>query len=318
MPISCLCGTFDERLFAQDAELPPPHPVPAMQVVPQPYDQDSFTRDGHEIVRYHRGPELPRTFLFPVIGPAGRSLTRMGHPQDPVGHSHHNSVWISHSDVNGVNFWSHSGTGRIVHERLEKYTDADEAASLLATNAWKNVDGDVVLRARRRVTVAPLDRDEWQMTIDLELWTDKSPATFAKTSFGLLGVRMAKTIGVHDGGGRITNSEGAVNEKAVFWQPARWCDYSGPIAPGASEGIAMLDHPVNPNHPTKFHVRDDGWMGACLSFDGPLTLEAGKPLLLRYALYVHRDVAPTENIEARWKAFAATEMPTTLALPNKK
>lgn len=66
---------------AQEA-LPKPKPVPRMQVIPMPYHQASFQRDGVEITRYHFGPGLHRPFLFPIIGPSGRSLTRMGHPWD--------------------------------------------------------------------------------------------------------------------------------------------------------------------------------------------------------------------------------------------
>src|SRR6267154_1046201 len=80
-----------------------PQPVPRMQVVPQPHAQISFQRDGVEIARYHYGDDNPRPFIFPVIGPSGRSLTRMGHPHDPESHSHHNSVWVSYQNVNGVN-----------------------------------------------------------------------------------------------------------------------------------------------------------------------------------------------------------------------
>ena len=74
-------------------EVPEPKPVPRLQVIPQPYGQVSFQRDGVEITRYHFGADLERPFLFPVVGPSGRSLTRMGHPRDPETHSHHNSVW---------------------------------------------------------------------------------------------------------------------------------------------------------------------------------------------------------------------------------
>ncbi len=81
---------------AQEA-LPKPKPVPRMQVIPMPYHQASFQRDGVELTRYHFGPGLHRPFLFPVIGQSGISLTRMGHPHDPESHSHHNSVWISHT-----------------------------------------------------------------------------------------------------------------------------------------------------------------------------------------------------------------------------
>ena len=65
--------------LASEAPLPEPKPVPRLQVVPQPYGQASFQREGVEITRYHFGDGLERPFLFPVIGPSGRSLTRMGH-----------------------------------------------------------------------------------------------------------------------------------------------------------------------------------------------------------------------------------------------
>src|SRR5687768_551831 len=57
-----------------------PKQVPFIQAVPQPYDQLSFQRDGTEIARYHYGKDLRRPFVFPLVGPSGRSLTRMGHP----------------------------------------------------------------------------------------------------------------------------------------------------------------------------------------------------------------------------------------------
>jgi len=109
------------NVLAQET-LPRPKPVPRMQVIPMPYHQASFQRDGVEITRYHFGPGLHRPFLFPVIGPSGRSLTRMGHPHDPESHSHHNSVWISHNDVDGMSFWSDRGGGKIRHKRIVKLT----------------------------------------------------------------------------------------------------------------------------------------------------------------------------------------------------
>ena len=114
---------------------------------------------------------------------------------------------------------------------------------------------------------------------------------------------MAKTIGVTDGGGIIRNSEGGINEKQVFWKRARWVDYSGPITHDKSEGITLFDHPQNPNFPSYFHVRNDGWMGASLTFDGPRKILPDNPLHLRYGLYIHSDMKPKEDIEERWKQF---------------
>jgi len=281
-----------------------PRPLPQLQVVPLPYDQASFQREGVELTRYHFAPTLNRPFLYPVNGPSGWSLTRMGHPRDPQSHSHHNSVWISHTDVGGVDFWSDSGAGKIRHRRIVKYEDAGDRSAVLTENEWTTKEGKVLLDEKRQVTVLLLGQGEWMMVIDMELKARDAAVTLGKTPFGVIGVRMAKTIGVNDGGGMIRNSEDAVNEKDVFWKRAKWVDYSGAIKDQKCiEGITLFDHPQNPNHPAYFHVRNDGWMGASLTFEAPMMLEPTKPLRLRYGLYVHGGLKPVESIEAVWKRF---------------
>lgn len=289
---------------ASEQEIPEPKPVPRLQIVPQAYAQASFQRDGVEITRYHFGAGLERPFLFPVIGPSGRSLTRMGHPHDPESHSHHNSVWMSHVDVNGVDFWSDRRLGTVRHKRIVKYEDQGETSYLVAENEWVDKNGKVLLSETRKVSVVLLDGKEWLLVIDSMFTAKDKPATLGKTPFGLLGVRMAKTIGVNDGGGRIRNSEGGVNEKEILWKRARWVDYSGAIENGVIEGITLFDHPSNPNHPSYFHVRNDGWMGASLTFDGPWEIAPDKPLRVRYGLYIHSEMKPPAEIDSRWKRFA--------------
>ena len=287
--------------------LPAAKPVPRMQVLPLPGDQASVCRDGQEISRYYFSNDLYRPFLYPMIGPSGKSLTRMGHPRDPNGHSHHNSMWISHHDVNGVGFWNDakSSEGRIVHQRVVRYEDADAEALIEVQNAW--VDGagkgQTLLVEQRAMRFVPQPQGQWLLVLDITLAAQKKPVTLGKTNFGPIGVRMAKTIGVHDGGGMIRNSEGAVNEPQVHEKPARWVDYSGPITATAREGITLFDHPQNPNHPTVFHVRDDGWMGAALNFAAPRTIEPGQPLKVTYGLWVHAGVPTAATIDEQFAAF---------------
>jgi hypothetical protein len=294
------------------AALPEPKPVPLLQLVPQPYQQIAFERAGREIARYHFGADLRRPFVFPLIGPGGRSLTRMGHPHDPEGHSHHNSVWITHHDVNGVSFWGDRGTnhGRIVHQRIEHLLDGNGTeASIISHNNWITDKGQTLLEERRQTALKLLPRGEYFLIVDLELNAKARPVTLGRTPFGLIGVRVAKPIGVRDGGGRIRNSEGGVNEAGVHWRPARWVDYSGRLSGPSIEGITLMDHPTNPNHPSFFHVRDDGWMGASLTFDSDRKIEPGRPLKLRYGLYVHWELRPPRFIEGRWDEFVRTKLP---------
>jgi len=129
-----------------------------------------------------------------------------------------------------VNFWADSGAGRIVHRSVKQYEDGDGGAWMLSLNAWQDGQGTTLMNEWRRTAVEPLENGEWLMSIDLRLEAPPGkPVTLGQTPFGLIGVRMAKTIGADDGGGRILNSQGQLNEAEVFRRPARWVDYSGPV-----------------------------------------------------------------------------------------
>lgn len=287
--------------------LPSAKPVPLMQVLPLPHEQASIERGGGEIARYHFSSQDRRPFLYPIIGPSGKSLTRMGHPRDANGHSHHNSVWIAHNDVNGVNFWGDAGKGRIVQKKI-RYEDTEDEALIEAENAWDDDAGKTLLKEVRTLRFRPQAGGQWLLVIDL-LFTADQPVTLGKTSFGPVAVRMAKTIGVHDGGGTIRNSAGGVNEKEIFWKPAKWVDYSGPMPGGVVEGITLMDHPSNPGHPNPYHVRDDGWMGATTTFTEPRVVDKDKPLSLRYGLWVHGGLPAADAINAQFEAFGKIEAP---------
>lgn len=281
------------------------HAFPRVQVVPFPDDRASFQVDGVERLRYHYAARFTRPFWFPLIGPAGRPLTRITHPHDPNSHSHHKSIWIAHHDVNGLDFWSDRTRTRIVHQEVVRYEDGPSEAAMIVRNRWLDGEGKALLVEVRTARLRPLPDGELLVDIEIALRPAAGPVTFGKTPFGFLGVRVAKTMGVRDGGGRIRNSEGGENEKGVLWRRARWVQYTGPITAEAENGLTLMDHPANPRHPTYFHVRDDGWMGASFCYAEPFALRPGETLRLRYGLYAHKGGLSVETIEARWKAFAA-------------
>jgi hypothetical protein len=129
---------------------------------------------------------------------------------------------------------------------------------------------------------------------------------FGKTNFGFLAVRVAKSISEYFGGGKLTNSEGATGEPALFGKAAKWMDYSGPVHKDDIEGITYFDHPANPGHPVKWHVREDGWMGASVCLDGPVTTTRKQPLMLRYLLHAHKGKIDVERAGKAFKEFGAS------------
>src|SRR5271165_4388287 len=109
---------------------------PKVQALPQ-VDRASFQVNGVERVGFEFGQDKPRPFLFPVLGPSGAPLTRMGHP-NPVGHEHHRSVWFGHQKVSDTNFWEERSQTdvRIRFLRVVLYQDGPEWAGLVADLDW--------------------------------------------------------------------------------------------------------------------------------------------------------------------------------------
>ena len=235
-------------------------------------------------------------------------VVRMGHPHDPVTHSHHNSVWISHHDVDGTDFWGDHGKrkGHIVPQRALEYWDGEDSAGMRSLNHWIADGQEAPLLEEIRQTEIVRAAGGWYLIIDLTLSPPEGhePVTFNQTAFGLIGVRMAKSLGVDDGGGRLLNSEGATGEEAIFRKPARWVDYSGKITAQSHAGITLMDHPDNPGFPSPFHVRDDGWMGICLNLDQAVQVSREQPLVRRYALWVHDGIPNIAQASLAFEVFA--------------
>jgi hypothetical protein len=269
------------------------------------------------------GTSVMRPFIYPFLGPGDREVTRLGHPQDPVGHSHHRGIWIGHHDVSGVSFWEESPqAGRIEQTgvRLDPAEGREVAALLELT--WLGPDRKPILLEKRKLTFTDLPGGELALEIAMELRpAADAPVVFGDTPFGILGVRVARTMRVAEGlGGLIVNSRDAENEAGCFWQHAEWCDYSGPVPLAGPRdpkgdprllraeilGIACFTHPSNSAEDTFWHVRDDGWMGPCLSKGAARTIKPGESLKLRYRLEAHAGRADEAEIAQRYRRWRTT------------
>ncbi len=295
-----------------------PFKPPRGEVIPEAGQQLSMRINGREVTRWHASPDAPRPFLFPLNGPSGACLTRMGHPGAPD-HDHHRSVWFAHNKLLGIDFWSETTAARIRQTEWFVYEDGPEQAAMAVRLGWFDGHDPLPLVEQETILVLrPLSDGEYLLDFQLKFIPHADQIEFQQTNFGFLAVRVAKSLSAVFGSGQLTSSEGTTGEQALFAKPARWIDYSGPVVvdtqpdrPVVVEGITYLDHPENATYPSKWHVRDDGWMGCAPCLDGPQMTTKAKPLTLRYALYVHRDAAPLDRIEsaiATWTAIPAYEV----------
>jgi hypothetical protein len=278
---------------------------PRVQVIPG-IGRASLGIDGIERAGYEFGEGASRPFLFPLVGPSGAALTRLGHP-DPIGHEHHKSIWFGHGSVGGINFWEERPNTdiRIRHRLVRLYQDGGTWGGLVTELDWW-AHGRSVLHQELTIVIEPCSYNGY--TLDLQSRFDSpdgKPVELGRTNFGFLGVRVAKTMSEQFGGGRLTDARGASGEAAIMGNASRWVDYSGPSAPGKIEGICVMDHPSNPNHPTHWHVRGDGWMGVSFNRESAYGVAQDHSLSLRYRLLVHSGHADTDVLNRAWDAFAA-------------
>jgi hypothetical protein len=282
-----------------------PYQFPRCQVLPLPGEQVAFQVDGVERLRWLFSASYPRPFFYPLLGPTGSSLTRMGHPGAPD-HDHHRSIWFAHAKVLGIDFWSDRTTARIRQKQWLHYQDGDDEAAMAVLLGWYDGhDPKELLEQQLVAAVRPGPEGETFLELQSTFRPTAESLEFGKSNFGFLAVRVAKNLSAHFGGGFITNSAGATGEPAIFAKPAVWMDYSGPVPKGGNEGITYVDHPANPGHPVSWHVREDGWMGAAVCLNGPVTTTRKQPLTLRYLLHAHRGPVDRERADKVAKEFAA-------------
>lgn len=292
--------------------------MPRCTLIPLPDHQVLFQVDGAERLRWHFGPQYPRPFFYPLVGPAsGLSLTRMGHPGAP-NHDHHRSIWFAHEKVSGVNFWGDNTTARIRQKEWLAYQDGDSEGVMAVRLAW-NDGHDPKDLLEQELFAALLPGTEQEMLLEIQATFRPAAAQleFGQTNFGFLAVRVAKSISAFFGGGVLTSSTGAIGEPAIFGKMAAWVDYSGEQAGGHKEGVTYFDHPSNPGHPTHWHVREDGWMGASCCLAGPRTTTRLEPLTLRYLLHAHRGLLDAKRASEVFDAFSQRSAFVLVKAPAK-
>mgnify|MGYP003670335064 CR=1 FL=1 len=295
----------------------------------------SITLDGQPFTTYNIH-EANMPYLYPIIGPTGKSMTRAWPMQDVEGekqdHIHHRGLWFGHESIGGYDTWAEEGTfktpgkdgkvsekslerlkhlGKIQHRSFEKLEGGDKGV-LVAVSDYVDQEGKKLIEERRTFTF-DATADTRVIDVDLELIATYGDVEIGDRKDAGLSIRVPHSMSADAGeGGRVINSEGQTDKEA-WGKRARWCDFNGPVE-GEKLGIAMLNHPSSFRYPTPWHARTYGLFTANPfgtsqlnpeEEDGTLTLKEGESLQLHHRFIFHKGDETQAGIEAAFKAYAA-------------
>jgi hypothetical protein len=282
-----------------------------------PSKQGAVVRVDGELFAEYVTRSGNKPIVWPILGPTGKPMTRAypmaNAPKETRDHPHHRSLWFTHGEVGGVNFWAEDRkSGTIVHRKFTELRGG--ATAVVATeNDWMGPDGKKVLEDQRRLTFGVEGSDRW-IDFDITLVAGEGPVKFGDTKEGMFAVRVAESMKVDAKlGGKLVNSAGQIND-AAWGRPADWVDYVGPVD-GKTLGIAIFNHPSSFRAPTYWHVRTYGLFAAnpfgLHDFpggekrDGSYTIEQGKSIAFFYRVLLHSGNTPQAGVAEAYARYRA-------------
>jgi hypothetical protein len=258
---------------------------------------------GQEYTRYQFGPPRWKPFLYPLRAVNGLSLLA----DAPTDHRHHHGIWVGHGRVDETDFWLERYTsGKIVHTRFGEIVNGKQKGSFTAHNDWVAPDGTVLLTDTRTFTfyADPTEARSVDFEILLRPPTEKPVTLYPTNEAGLPHVRVAEGLTVKTGG-TLTNAEGKKNERETYKQRSAWVDCSGKLG-RITCGIALFNHPNNPEHPTPWFTRDYGPFSPNYGLfqEDPIVITPDEPLNLKYRIYSHTGDVTEGRVAEAWEAYS--------------
>lgn len=265
------------------------------------YNRDTFLLAYNKGCVQYGDMYKSRPDFYPVYSPSGREVTCTC----AYRYNHHKSVFIGHADVNGINFFhdnnpTRSNLGDIVLEKCQHGID-ENGMHVMTHNGWITKAGIRLLEEERNFTVI-LGENAHIIDLTSTLIASQTDLTFEQDNHAFLGVRVADTMDVEDGG-TILNANGQRNEEEAMRQSANWTDYSGVVA-GKMVGVTLMNHPSNP--PSAFFTRNYGTFLTNFTLLDKYELSRGERLTQRFRILVHEGDATEADVENYYNQFVET------------
>jgi len=297
-------------------------------------DHISVVIDGKPFTDFFFGANTAKPYMWPLRAATGTVVTR-GYPIDANvpgethDHPHHRGLWFTHGDVNGYDFWANEPSqespkkGHVVLEKIVSVKSGAKSGTVDAVFDW-NAGGQTLLKESRKMVFYDVPN---MRVMDFDVtFTPLTKVTFGDTKEGFFAIRLAagleepqkKSPAEPKRTGKMVDAEGREGEKNVWGKRSEWVDYAGELK-GEKVGIAILDYPENPKHPTYWHSRSYGLFAANIfgehdfygdkSRNGSVTIEPGKTLRFRYRVIIHPGDNKTANIAKMYEDYKAGKQP---------
>jgi len=277
--------------------------------------------DGRPVLEYRNNDDLFKPYVAKLFSPSGVNVLR----DQIADHPHHHGLMFA-VGIDGVDFWAENQKcGREVSKSFGPTKDTPsefpEAAVIDNQLQWVGPQGGAALAGEDRKITAY--RHEG-LGASLLTWQTKLQPPEGKASVKLsgshyfgLGMRFVQSMDGADDfftpAGKAAGETVRGNERLVR---GKWCAYAAE-ADGKPVTVALFDHPSNVRPAWWFIMaKPFAYLSATLNLHRePLTVEAGKPLVLTYGVAVWDGRVKADEIEklyARW-----LELPKPTSAANK-
>jgi hypothetical protein len=282
------------------------------------------TVDGKPVLSYWHGtPDFKNAkkyplndFIDPVIGLDGETLT----VASPPDHVHHRGVfwaWVRNERVGKwqADWWMPNGIHAEAGE-LDRGFDGPVYSRFAARHFWtyqpdKPTGGERFIEESFVCRVYQTTREGRAVDLDLSLTALEDGIriggqTALDKGYGGMSCRFANATNV-----RIESDRGLIQEDSLNHVKAVWVDWTGMFVGTDGKrredrsGGALLVHPSHPDCPPEWIVRAYGPINVAWPGLRMLDLPKGKPVHLRYRLWIHRGDAKAGRVSEQFRAYAA-------------
>jgi len=263
---------------------------------------------GVEVAEYRFGDVPFKPYLRSLTGPNGLNVL-LDAPHD---HLHHHALMFAVA-VDGVNFWEETPTaGRQKHLEFTNVVEGEDhphGVGFAERLEWVAPSEEKLLSERRTVFVTRGQSSgttflTWESHLTVP--EGKSSVTLTGSHYFGLGLRFIRAMDSKGAFRNADNEPGTVFRGEERLVRSNWCAYTAHVD-GEDVTVAMFGHPENPRSPTTWFTMAQpfAYLSATLGLhEKPLEIVEGKPLTLRYALWLWGETVESEEIDRLYQRWS--------------